>query len=456
LQIKERELSGLVEQFFCCYRQTVPIKVPQPSGHFHQNQKPKEDLVRTYGVFISILLAGVSLLACQPPSPNAAPASALPSDKPVSLAEDANLLAQRLITESAGVKEGDIVQIIGGFHDKELLENLAVQVRKAGAFPLLTVTSDSMARRLFTDVPEKYDSQTPELRLKLAGTVNVTIEIDSRLTEDVLADVDPKRVIAQGVVTSAVQTESLKRKVRSVAVGNDLYPTPWRAKHLDMTEDQLSKAFWDGVNVDYSALQAKGEQVRKTLAGGSELHITNPNGTDLKVSIKGRPISVSDGVISADDLKAGGPNTQVWLPAGEVYGMPVAGTAEGKVVQERSYFEGKEIQGLTLTFVKGKLTSMTGSGPGFDVLKARYDSAGEGRDTFAFFDFGINPNVKLPAGNKVGTWVPAGMISVGFGADVWVGGTNAVSFNYASFLPGSSVTLDGRPIIANGQMENLN
>jgi leucyl aminopeptidase (aminopeptidase T) len=93
----------------------------------------------------------------------------------------------------------------------------------------------------------------------------------------------------------------------------------------------------------------------------------------------------------------------VYLPAGEVYVAPVAGTAEGKVVRAKDYYEGKEINNLTMTFAAGKLTSLTGSGPGFDLMKAAYDAAGEGKDLFAVVDFGINPNVKLPQGSPVAT-----------------------------------------------------
>ncbi len=50
----------------------------------------------------------------------------------------------------------------------------------------------------------------------------------------------------------------------------------------------LSKTFWDGVNLDYAQLQTRGEQVKTALAAGKELHITNPNGTDLKLQMGGR------------------------------------------------------------------------------------------------------------------------------------------------------------------------
>ena len=49
--------------------------------------------------------------------------------------------------------------INGRVQDAELMENIAVNVRKAGAFPLITYSSDRLAKRMFFDVPEKYDTQ---------------------------------------------------------------------------------------------------------------------------------------------------------------------------------------------------------------------------------------------------------------------------------------------------------
>jgi hypothetical protein len=44
----------------------------------------------------------------------------------------------------------------------------------------------------------------------------------------------------------------LKRGVRTIEIGNNLYPTSWRAERYGMSEDDLSKMFWSGVNTDYA------------------------------------------------------------------------------------------------------------------------------------------------------------------------------------------------------------
>lgn len=399
--------------------------------------------------------ACLALAACQSQPAPVQPARLADDAKPAVKAPPTDLeqLAERLVRQSAGVKEGDIVLVSGGAESMELLEDIAVQVRKAGAFPLVTVGSDRMAKRMYTDVPEKYDSQADRLDLKLAEVVNAVIAVDRNTDEKLFADADPKRIAARARANEGTEEAYFKHNVRMVEVGNGLYPQEWLAPRYGMTAEELAKTFWGGVNIDYTDLQARGAQVSAALAAGSELHITSPAGTDLKVKVQGRPYGVSDGIITAEDVKKGPANLSVYLPAGEVYTTPVPGTAEGKIVSKKEYFRGEEIDDLTLTFSAGKLTSINGSGPGFAKMKAIYDAAGEGKDIFAFVDFGINPNVKLPANSQLATWVPAGTVTLGVGNNVWAGGDNKTSYSYGVSLAGTTVTLDGKPVVEAGQLK---
>lgn len=379
-----------------------------------------------------------------------APANTAPARAPVDLEQ----LAERIVTQSAGVKEGELVLISGQSHDAELLENIAVQVRRAGGFPLVEYSSDRLAKRLFFDVPDKYDAQVNTPAMRLAEIVDVNISLGNGLAQDLFAGADPKRLAARGKAGEAVGNAFMKNGVRVVDIGNNLYPTAWRAERLGLAEDALAKTFWEGVNVDYTQLQARADEVKAALAAGDEVHVTNPNGTDLKFRIGGRKVMASDGIISADDAKEGGGALMVYLPAGEVYTTPVPGSGDGKVVHSRSYFQGKEVTDLTLTFAGGKLTGMTGSGDGYAAMKAQYDAIDDARkNELAFFDLGINPNVTLPAEAKVGNWVTAGSVSVGIGGNNWAGGANTIPYSEVVHLPGSTVTLDGKPIVDKGVLK---
>jgi len=366
---------------------------------------------------------------------------------------DFDQLAGRLVSNAA-VKEGDVVMIVGRVHDAELMEDIAVAARKLGAFPMISYSSDRLAKRMFFDVPEKWDSQVDTLDTEMADVVDVIISLGNGTSENLFEGADPKRMAARGKANEGIGQLYMRKGVRNLDVGNNLYPTPWRAERLGMSEDDLSKMFWGGVNLDYADLVKRGADVKAALAGGSAVHITHPNGTDLTVDIKGRPVGVSDGVISEEDIQAGGAANSVYLPAGEVYTTPVKGTATGKLVNSKSFYRGKQIDNLTMEFKDGKMTGITGTGPGFADLKAEYDAVDDARkDDFSFIDLGINPNIKLPAEATVGNWVPAGTISVGTGGNVWAGGDNTVPYGQVVSLPGATVTLDGKPIIEGGNLK---
>jgi aminopeptidase len=367
-------------------------------------------------------------------------------------ASEVETLAQNVVTRSARIAEGDLVTISGNLKDAELLEALAVHVRKQGGHPLVTVGSDRLSRRLYDDVPAKFDSQIPEFNFKLAGIINAQIFIGSS-DEDALAGVPVERMAATTKASSGIYPLMLKRNVRTVEIGNGLYPTASRAKQFGMSEAELAKIFWDGLNVDYPKMQAVGEELKRILAGAKEVHVTNANGTDFKVQIEKRPVFVSDGVLTSEKQKKGGPNCQVWLPAGEVYVTAVADTAQGKVVIDRYYYEGKPIEGLTLTFNAGKITSMTARSGGERLQAAYKAAAGPGKDRFSMIDFGINPNVRIPKNSALVTFMPAGMVTIGTGNDTWAGGDNNATFGLAGFLPRSTVKADNRIIVENGSLK---
>jgi len=358
-------------------------------------------------------------------------------------------LAQRLVNQCARIQENEIVLISGGVRDVKLLEDVATHVRKAGAFPLVTLNSDKMDRGYYDEVPSKYDTQFPELGYKLATMIDAQISISYSENSGLMSDVPPERIAAVAKSFAPISTLLNRRKVRSVNLGNGLNPTADRARQFGLSMEELAEVYWSGVNIDYAQLESIGNSIQKKLAGGKEIHITNPNGTDLKVQIEARPVSVSDGVISEQDVQQGGAACQVWLPAGEVYLVPVPGTAQGKVVVDRQFYQDKEIKGLELIFKDGKLHGMKAQS-GLEPLEARYEVSGEGRDEFAFIDVGFNPNVRIPENSSMVAWMASGMIIVGFGNNTWAGGENESDFGISAFLPGSTLKVDGEVIVQNG------
>src|SRR2546421_11729608 len=98
-------------------------------------------------VSICGVLAG-AVLSCQPaatpPVANENKPAASPAAKSAAGAPDFEAIANRVVTQVAGVKEGDVVFIGGSPRDMELLEDLAIDSRKVGAFSLLPAGTDCL------------------------------------------------------------------------------------------------------------------------------------------------------------------------------------------------------------------------------------------------------------------------------------------------------------------------
>ena len=118
--------------------------------------------------------------------------------------------AEKVVAQSAGVKEGDRVLILGNSEDLPFLEDIAIEVRKRGGSPLVTVNSEPMRRRLYDEVPAKYDSQAPEILMKLAGLIDVSIYTENGEGRT-LNGVPPERIAAQSKAFAPVVQLMQKR-----------------------------------------------------------------------------------------------------------------------------------------------------------------------------------------------------------------------------------------------------
>jgi len=364
---------------------------------------------------------------------------------------DYEAIAQKLVTQCAAVQEGEMVFIEGGSKDFELLEDIAVNVNKVGGRQLLSVSSDRLDRRWWTEVPEKYATQSREPWVKFWNLFSAGIVVSYNEDEALLADISAERQTAVANANAVITEARQKNNFRLVSIGNGLYPTAQLAARYGLSKDELARVFWDCINIDYAELQKTCAAVKSVLAAGNEVRIKNANGTDFKVRIAGRPILFSDGVISAEDKEKGFAACQVYLPAGEVFVTPIPGTAEGKIVIDKNFIEGQEVIGWTMIFKEGKLVSMTAKS-GLDRAKAFYDAAGEGKDEFAFVDIGVNPKLGEGKGSQILNWVGAGMITVGIGNNVWAGGSNTMPFSISGYLPGSTLTVDKKPLVKDGKL----
>ncbi len=360
-------------------------------------------------------------------------------------------LVARNLVQAGMVKAGDKVLISGSVRDATLLEDIAIEARKVGAHPLITISSDRFQRRSFEDVAPAFDNVTSPVDMLLVNNFDVQIAVDFNENEGLLAGIPVARRTARAKAAEPVSEAYFKRNVRLVNLGNGLYPTVSLSRRLGVPQPALASAFWRAAGVSASSLRAKGEVVRRSFSEAGVVTITAPNGTNLSLRVKPKDGFVSDGALTADKVKQGSAAAATYLPAGEVILPAIDGSANGRIVLDRLVWDGRLIRGLTLVFEKGVLTAMTAEND-MSALEARYESASGAKNRFGFIDIGINEQTKLPVGSGRVVWTAPGAIVLGFGDNRGFGGDNRSDFVFTAQLGGATLTVDGKPVVAAGRL----
>ncbi len=83
--------------------------------------------------------------------------------------------------------------------------------------------------------------------------------------------------------------------------------------------------FFGPMRVNWEQLARRTERLAEVLGDGNELLVNAPNGTNLKIKMKGRPILADTGSLVKPGVFSN-------LPAGEVFFAPLEGKAEGRLV----------------------------------------------------------------------------------------------------------------------------
>src|SRR5215470_5522277 len=204
-----------------------------------------------------------------------------------------------------------------------------------------------------------------------------------------------------------------------------------------VTEEMLARV----MSADMEGLRRKGHEVAEALDRASEAHITDGNGTDLRLDISGRTAIPDAGELSE-------PGAFGNLPCGEGFLAPAGG--EGTLVIDGSLAGiGLVDEPVELVVEGGHLTSARGGqGMAFMELLTVH-----GEDGTNVAELGIGTNERaILTGEILEDEKIAGTCHVAFGASAGIGGTVQVPVHLDCIVMKPTVELDGEAIVRDGEL----
>lgn len=361
-------------------------------------------------------------------------------------------LAKRVV-QSAGVKKGDVVIIEGGKHIFPMVEAMAIEVAMAGGFPVTLVGSDRVQRAIIKDAPDSYLEQVPTFWGEWYKHANVYIGLPGMenpqavvkdIPEDRFAKFSKTYEFFIGLINSL--------PIREVGI---TFPTKSAAELNGMEFEAYSKAIYDGINADYTAISQKGVTLQKMLKSAKTVRVTTPAGTDLTFTLApNRSIFLDDGLISDEESRSKiYTERYVALPGGSVYFAPLETSANGKIVIPRTRCRFNRYKDVSFELKNGKLTNLNAS-PFADCYNEEMRPYTGPKDMFGSVWIGLNPSLRNIEDDKADFrhFNTAGMVHIGLGDNLLYGGTNKTATGRAFPISNATVTVDGKVIVSDGRL----
>ncbi len=205
---------------------------------------------------------------------------------------------------------------------------------------------------------------------------------------------------------------------------------------------------------DYNAL-AKLQQKFEATAQGKWIRVRTPEGTDLRFQITGRPVTKQDGNASLEHSRKAITliDREVELPAGAIRVAPLEETVEGTIAFPPSIWSGKEVNGLVVHFVKGKIVSLTAT-EGEDEVKKELEMGGDAAHSFRELAIGFNQSLVPTSGH---TWIPyfgygAGIVRLSLGDNSELNGNVRGNYVRWNFFTNATVIVGDEEWINNGKL----
>jgi leucyl aminopeptidase (aminopeptidase T) len=362
-------------------------------------------------------------------------------------------IARRIVNDTLAIRPGEAVQLTTDLSDPALVEEVALAIRRAGAFPLIVYDSPRLARRILEETPEPYLAATPEYQIRMLRVVDAAINLAPPAPPDLLARIPEHRLALVRKANEPVAERMQGSPLRSASLGNNGFPSRELARFHNAPYTALEQGFWRAVGVDPAHLRARGERVRAILANANSLVLTAPNGTRLEMRLVGRPILLNDGAADAPRDPGAPPEArQVWLPAGEAYTSPLETSANGVLRIASTDYRGIKIEDLRLMFRDGRVAEMAAQRGGEALREALALAGGDG-DRIAVIDVGLNPESRPIPGSTYLSWEMEGVVTVGIGGIDWAPTENRSDFSAAFFLRDATLEADGRAIVKEGRLQ---
>lgn len=359
-------------------------------------------------------------------------------------------IARRLVRDNLQLRKGERVMLGGDPATyPELVEAVRLEIRKAGAFvgPMFLASSPKLTRSIFEQLPLEFLNQETTLFADVLNLHDVYLVLPTAGGPDTLKGLPEERLAASRKAGEANFQAVMRFRGRSLFFG---LPSAETTRFYGLDHAAVVRMWMDAIDIDYAKLKNQQEELERLLRN-AEVHITTPDGTDLRFRTGDRPAQRNDGDASATRRGAAQTLAQrgTSLPAGSFACSGIETSARGKLRSPFSYLRGIKVEAIEGEFEQGNLTRLKAA-KNDQLLQEFFATGGGDKDRFASVFFGMNPKIHFMPGSDFRPGLASGVVFIEVGDNRALGGSNKSDFSFGFRLEKATVTVGGKTILKDG------
>lgn len=353
-------------------------------------------------------------------------------------------LAKNIIRRTLQIKPKESAIVESWNHGSEVANEIVYQLRAVGARPMLLFEDEETHWRSVETLPPTKLGQVSASEWAALSKADAYIFLPGP------ADIARYRKnLAKSQAATSYNMEWYRRAEKTGLRGARVllgYVTRERAQAYGYDFDAWRAMVVRACSVDFGAVARKGKKLAALLSKEAEVEVSAPNGTRLLGELKARAAESDDGIVDAQDVKAG--NFMTNVPPGYVIVCPDETSAEGVVRFDRpTPYLGTQVTDLAFQFKDGRATWSAGANG--EPIRAQYETAKGAKDRLGWLQIGLNPQASY---GFLQDDLVAGAVEIGIGDNTEYGGKNRSDFGLGGRLTNATVRIGKKVVVDNGRL----
>jgi len=298
-----------------------------------------------------------------------------------------NKLAKVLVDYSIAVKPGQLVRISGPSVAEALIVELSREVVLAGAHPAVYMTPDEIEEIMYKHASDEQLKYISPMTWTMVDKIDASIGIWASTNTRSLTNCDPAKQATRSAAMRPFKNQFFQRASTGKLkwVGTQ-FPCLANAQDAEMSLAEYEQFVFRAGLLDradppaeWKKIAERQQRLAEALTGTKEIHITTPQGTDIRFGVDGRKWINCCGHEN--------------FPDGEVFTGPVEQATEGTAVYSfPGCHGGREVPDIVLKFKAGKVVEATAK-KNEDFLIKMLDQD-DGARTLGELAFGTNYSIE--------------------------------------------------------------